>query len=216
MILVFILLGIIIFILSITIILLLSIVQIEIKNLKIGNKEHFNNSRIKDEYEIKITLYFLEKIPIIWSKLNNRKLRKIYTNSNLQKVDFSKLKGKAKFDKDAVEMIKNIKIKVSKLKLRIDLGLEDAIITSYLIAIISSIIGIILPHIVEKNKLDNISYNINPIYKNKNEYQISLNCIIRIKIVHIIYNIVCFIEKKGRDVKNERPSNRRTYAYRYE
>ena len=215
MILVFILLGIVILLLSIVTILLLSTVQIEIKNLKIGNKESINYNRIKDEYEIKVTIYFLEKIPILWTKLDNHRVRKISSN-NLQKIDFSKFKGKAKIDKDVLEMIKNIKIKVSKLNLRIDLGLDDVIITSYLIAFISSAIGIILPHIVEKNKIDNINYIVSPIYRSKNEYQISLDSIIQIKIVHIIIAIVCFIKKKGRDVNNERSSDRRSYAYRYE
>lgn len=215
MILVFILFGIVIFILSIVTILLLSVIQIEIKNLKIRDKESLDTNRIKDEYEIKITLYFLEKIPILWTKLDNHRVRKISSN-NLQKIDFSKFKGNVNFDKDVIEMIENIKIKVSKLNLRIDLGLEDVIITSYLIAFISSVIGIILPHIVEKNKINNISYIVNPIYKNKNEYHIGLDSIIRIKIVHIIIAIVCFIKKKGRDVNNERSSDRRSYAYRYE
>ena len=60
MVLVFILLGIIIAVLLIFTILLLSKIQIEIKNLKIGNKEE-NRGRIKDKYEVKITLYFLKK-----------------------------------------------------------------------------------------------------------------------------------------------------------
>ena len=53
MVLVFILLGIIIAVLLIFTILLLSKIQIEIKNLKIGNKEE-NRGRIKDKYEVKI------------------------------------------------------------------------------------------------------------------------------------------------------------------
>ena len=91
MVLVFILLGIIIAVLLIFTILLLSKIQIEIKNLKIGNKEE-NRGRIKDKYEVKITLYFLKKIPILWFRLNDKKIRKISNSKQLEKIDLKALK----------------------------------------------------------------------------------------------------------------------------
>lgn len=213
MVLVFILLGIIIAVLLIFTILLLSKIQIEIKNLKIGNKEE-NRGRIKDKYEVKITLYFLEKIPILWFRLNDKKIRKISNSKQLEKIDLKAIEKNVKFNKETIQIIKNIKIKISKLNLRIDIGTEDAILTSYLIAIIASLIGIILPHIVQKNKINNCKYIVNPIYQNRNIYHVNLDSIISIKIVHIIYSMLIFV-KKGRD-KHERTSNRRAYAYRYE
>lgn len=213
MVLVFILLGTIIALLLIFTILLLSKLQIEIKNLKIGNKEE-NKGRIKDKYEVKIILYFLEKIPILWFRLNDERIRKISNSKQLEKIDLKAIEKNIKFNKETLEIIKNIKIKISKLNLRIDLGTEDAILTSYLIAFIASLIGLILPHIVQKNKINNCKYIVNPIYQNRNIYHVNLDSIISIKIVHIIYSMLIFI-KKGRD-KHERTSNRRAYAYRYE
>ena len=213
MVLVFILLGTIIALLLIFTILLLSKIQIEIKNLKIGNKEE-NKGRIKDKYEVKITLYFLEKIPILWFRLNNERIRKISNSKQLEKIDLKAIEKNVKFNKETIQIIKNIKIKISKLNLRIDIGTEDAILTSYLIAIIASLIGIILPHIVQNNKINNCKYIVNPIYQNRNIYHVNLDSIISIKIVHIIYSMLIFV-KKGRD-KHERTSNRRAYAYRYE
>ena len=213
MVLVFILLGIIIVVLLIFVILLLSEIQIEIKNLKIGNKEE-KKGRIKDKYEVKITLYFLEKIPILWFRLNDKKIRRISKSKQLEKIDLKAIEKNVMFNKETIQIIKNIKIKISKLNLRIDLGTEDVIFTSYLIAFIASLIGLILPHIVQKNKINNCKYIVNPIYQNRNIYHVNLDSIISIKIVHIIYSMLFFI-KKGRD-RNERPSNRRAYAYRYE
>lgn len=187
MVLVFILLSIIILSWLLFTLFLFSTVQIEIKNLKIGNKE--NGSRIKDKFEIKITFYFLEKIPFLWFRLNNKKIRKISNSKQLKKIDIKALEKNVKFDKTIIETLKNIKIKILNLNLKVDFGTEDAILTSYLIAFIASIIGIILPHIVDKNKEKNCNYIINPMYRNKNEYRISLNSIISIKIVHIIYNM---------------------------
>lgn len=213
MVLVFILLGIIIALLLIFTILLLSEIQIEIKNLKIGNKEE-NKGRIKDKYEVKITLYFLEKIPILWFRLNDKRIRKISNSKQLEKIDLKAIEKNVKFNKETIQIIKNIKIKISKLNLRIDIGTEDAILTSYLIAFIASLIGLILPHLMQKNKINNCKYIVNPIYQNRNIYHVNLDSIISIKIVHIIYSMLFFV-KKGRD-KHERTSNRRAYAYRYE
>ena len=56
----------------------------------------------------------------------------------------------------------------------------------------------------------NCFYDIKPIYKDKNLYEISLNCIIEVKMVHII-NMIYKIVKKRRSDKNERTSNRRAY-----
>ena len=192
MVLVFILLGTIIALLLIFTILLLSKLQIEIKNLKIGNKEE-NKGRIKDKYEVKITLYFLEKIPILWFRLNNKRIRKISNSKQLEKIDLKAIEKNVKFNKETIQIIKNIKIKISKLNLRIDIGTEDAILTSYLIAIIASLIGIILPHIVQNNKINNCKYIVNPIYQNRNIYHVNLDSIISIKIVHIIYSMLFFI-----------------------
>lgn len=215
MILVFILLGIIIFLLSISIILLLSTIQIEIKNLKIGNIENVNKSNIKDIYEIKIILYFLEKIPVFGFRLDSKKMKKISNSKQLEKIKLTQLKNISNdnkvLEKQMLAIIKNIRIK--NLNLRIDLGLEDAILTSYLIAFLSSVIGIIIPHITNKKQIKDVMYIVNPIYENENKYHISLNSIIYLKIVHIINSMSKI--KKGRD-KNERTSNRRAYAYSYE
>lgn len=212
MVLVFILFGIVIFLLTLFILLLLSTIRIEIKNLKIGNKEVENQTRIKDNYEVKIGVYFLEKIPILWIRLNNKKVRKIYHSKRLEKIDLKKIETTIPFNKQTLQIIKQIKIRILKLNLQVAIGTEDAVLTSYLVAMIASVIGILLPHLINKNS--NYYYKVNPLYQNKNEYHIDLDSIICIKIVHIIDSML-FLLKKGRD-KNERTSNRRSYAYRYE
>lgn len=212
MVLVFILFGIIMFLLTLFILVLFSTIRIEIKNLRVGNKEIENQTRIKDNYEVKIGVYFLEKLPILWTRLNNQKMRKIYHSKQLEKIDLKKIETKIPFNKQTLQIMKQMKIRISKLNLQIAIGTEDAILTSYLVAMIASVIGILLPHLINKNS--NYYYKINPLYQNKNEYHIYLDSIICIKIVHIIDSML-FLLKKGRD-KNERTSNRRSYAYRYE
>lgn len=195
-------------------IIIFTTIQIEIRNLKIGNKNLREKKRIKDKYEIKISLYFLEKIPILSFKINNNRIRKIYSSKQIEKIDLKKIENKWLLDKNIFKILKSIKIKISKLDLKIIIGTEDAILTSYILVIIASIIGIILPHLAKEN-IKNCNYLVTPKYENRNQYYISLDSIIRIKVVHIIYSMYISI-KKGREKKNERTSNRRSYAYRYE
>lgn len=211
MVLVFILLGTIILFFTLFLLILLSTIQIEIQNLELGNKEQNQQSRVKERYEIKIIFYFLEKIPIFWLRLNNHKIKQIYDSKPFEKIDFKKLETKMPLQKDIFYIFKALQIK--SLKLRVYLGTEDAPLTSYMVAFISSIIGIILPHVMTTKQRKDCYYMVQPLYQNRNEYHIHLDSIICIKIVHIIYSML--LTKKGRE-KYERTSNRKPYVYRYE
>ena len=211
MVLVFIFLGLIIIILSFTTIMLLSTIQIKVINLILENKKERDVKRINNSYKIKIGIYFFNKIPILWINLNSKKIKKISSSKSLPKVDFQKLKNKENINKKIVNLIKNIQIKVKNIKLNVNIGTIDAILTSYLVAVIASVIGIILPHITEKNNINTCYFIVNPKYQNKNEYNIKFEGIIYIKIVHIIFSMLNFVRKGSNE--NERTSNRRAYAY---
>lgn len=211
MVLVFIFLGLIIIILSFTTIMLLSTIQIKVINLILENKKERDVKRINNSYKIKIGIYFFNKIPILWINLNSKKIKKISSSKSLPKVDFQKLKNKENINKKIVNLIKNIQIKVKNIRLNVNIGTIDAILTSYLVAVIASVIGIILPHITEKNNINTCYFIVNPKYQNKNEYNIKFEGIIYIKIVHIIFSMLNFVRKGSNE--NERTSNRRSYAY---
>ena len=114
-----------------------------------------------------------------------------------------------------VEDIKNLKLELMYLNVKVKIGLEDVILTSSLVFIISTAISILLPHIIKTYNSGNYIYEILPLYVNKNSYYIKLHCIIQLKIVHII-NIIYIYLKKGRSDKYERASNRRSYEHSYE
>lgn len=192
------------------------------------------------DYEIKVGLYLVKKIRIIAIKINKEKMAKI--EQTIEKLNRSKiLKKLSKFNIEkmslklekklkkeiinknikpieAVEIIlKNLKIETLKFKMDLRIGLEDVIITSFLIAILSSILSIALKFTVNNIKDGNkYYYKILPIYRNENVLKLNLNCIINIKMVHIINIIYIFLGKKGRSDKNERTSNRRSYDYCHE
>lgn len=208
MILVFIFLGIVIVISILFLILITSTIKIKIENLKLGNIAEKSG-----EYKILIQIYFLNKIKIFSIKLNNERMRKIYSNKKLEQIDLRKVKQTIPINIETLKIIKGLKLKIESLKLEINVGIEDAIITSYTVAIIASLLSIILPHLVKKEDIKKIKYEIKPIY-NALLFNLKLNSIISLKIVHIIY-VIYNLVKKGRD-KNERTSNRRPYAYSHE
>lgn len=215
MILVFVFLGIIIFISFISTILLASTIKINIQNLKLGDKNTKVLKKIdNNKYNVKILICFLGKIPIFWINLNNEKMEKIYSSEKLEKIDFKEIKDKVPINKNLFIILEKMNIKINKIKLKIELGTEDVILTSYLIAIISSFIGIILANLLECKNKEECKYFVKPLYNIKNEYYIELDSIIQIKIVHIINSMLIY-KKKG-SKKHERTSNRRSYAYRYE
>lgn len=210
MILVLIFLGILVLLVTIITLIIASTLHIQIKNLSVSNMEPKNTN----EYAIIFSLYLGNKIKWIWFRLNDKKVRKMYSKMQLEKLDFKKFRKDFKV-KDLKELPK-LQPKISYLNLDANLGFISPITTSFLVATIASIISIALPYLAKNLKKERYIYNIKPLYYNKNLYKINLNCIIEIKMVHII-NIIFVLIKKGRK-KNEQSttSNRKPYAYSYE
>lgn len=210
MILVFILLGIIIFILTILFLILISTFHIEIRDLEITNIGTAN----APGYAIILSLYLANKIKWISIHLNDEKMRKMYNRMHLEKIDFKKFEQNFKW-KD-LKIAKKIQPKLSYLSLNMKIGLESPVITAFLVSVISSIIAIGLPYVATNLIKENYEYYIQPIYHNKNIYKIQLNCIIQVKMVHIINVIYIFLKKRRRDLNERSTSNRRAYGYSYE
>jgi len=207
MILVFIFLGLLIITSILFLIFILSTIKIKIENLQIG--KYTNN-----KYKAFLQLYFLNKIKIFSIRINNERIRKVYLGKQLEKVDFNKIKENVPINKESFSIIKKLKLELEKLNLKIDIGTEDAVLTSYAVATIASLLGIILPHLVKNRDYKEIKYIVEPMY-NIAQFNMYLDSIISLKVVHIIYVIYC-LAKKGKEKKHERTSNRRAYAYSHE
>ena len=100
-------------------------------------------------------------------------------------------------------------------KTNIKIGTEDIIFTSFIVTILSSLLGIGLAKAIKKYTENKFYYSILPVYGKNNMLDIDLNCIINVKLVHIIYVIYMFSKKRS-EKKYERTSNRRSYDYSYE
>ena len=115
--------------------------------------------------------------------------------------------------------MKNIEPEIFKFKLKLKIGLGDVIFTTFMIPIISSIISCVLNkgsiNLYKKNSKQKYYFKIDPEY-NKIAVKLKLNCIINVKMVHIINIIYALIIKKRRSDKYERTSYRRSYGYSHE
>ncbi len=199
-------------------ILCLSNLEVEIEKLWFDstNKKH---KRLSD-YDIFIRIKLFDKITWFKFKIDDDKMVKMknskFLNSKMFKK-FNNIQNVKKFisrNKKEIFNLKNLKeldINIKKLNLKMKLSALDNIITSFGVAIISSIISIILARSIKEYDKDKYYYRVTPIYEYKPILKIKLNCIIDVKIVHIM-NIIYILLKKRSVENNERTSNRRTYV----
>lgn len=183
--------------------LLLSNLEIEI------NKLWFDSSNKKGEklkdYLFYIRLKILDKITWIKIKIDDKKIKKIKNSKLLKSKTFEKI-NKMKNVKESIlknkkeilniRNLKDLDIKIEQLNLDMKISVSDYIITSFSTAFIASVISIILAKKIKKYEENRYRYLITPIYEYKPTLKIKLNCIIDIKIVHIM-NVIYMLVKKG-------------------
>ena len=166
--------------------LLLSTIRIVVDNVNLViNEYEYKKFNSEFKYNFRIELCLFNKIPIIKIKLNEQKLKKIKSKLNQRKLE--NIKHKIKEDKQMPKKIEKLKIKLTKLNLDAEIDTQSLILTTGIVTIFSSAISIVLPKLIDKNSINNCKYKITPLYTNKNMVKIDFNCIINVKIVHIIF-----------------------------
>ena len=182
-------------------------IRIEIIDFKFDStsQNHANKA-----YKIIIKFYIFNKIPVIKSTITQKKLKNFKINQKAKDMAIKALRNNDKMDIKAMSGIKKLNIDIKNLKLKINIGTENAAFTAIIVGIISTIIPIVLSNKLEDPR--NQTFVINPIYINQNVINIALSGIFEIKMIHII-NIIYILSKKEGVKKYERTSNRRSYAY---
>lgn len=193
----FILIGIILLLLAIH----TSKIGIEVENLVI-NTENPKGKIINKDSKIYVYILLFGKIKFLKKNVKDIKFKNVKFFK--KDIDIKIFKNKD-FKIDYKELIKNIQIDVKQIDLNIQIGTEDAVLTAISVGILSSILGVVL----KKPR-----YQIIPIYSNKNLLKIKLDGIFTIYLMHYIYSQI--FNKKRRVNKNERTSNRKSYANSYE
>lgn len=217
----FIILGILFFISLIFFMICLSNLEIEIREFKLNttNKKY----RKLENYLIYVKLKLLDKFTWFKIKINHKKIRKLKNSKVFKSKLFSKINDftementilenrKQIFKKGNLQYVKDLQLTIKKLDLYLKISTGFPNLTVYAVAIIASVISIILAKTVKNYSKDKYKYIVFPMYTLKPAIKISLNCIINVKMVHII-NIIYMLIKK-RSVRNdERTSDRRTYV----
>ena len=187
-------------------ILIFSKIRIEIINFKFTS---MSEKHLNEDYKIIIKLRIFNKFTIIKIILTDKKLKRLNLQQEAKIIKTRIIENKSKIDKKIFKVMKKIK----KINLSINIGTENASLTALLVAIISSITGIVFRKSIIDSKKQ--SFRIVPVYINKNLINIAVSGIFEIKMIHII-NIMYVLNKKKGVKKNERTSNRRTYDYSYE
>ena len=187
-------------------------IQIQIVNFNFNSQ---TQTHLNKDYEIIFKLYILKVIPILKVKITKTKLEKLKLSQKISKIDFKYLEKNQKIDKKILKAIKKINLAIKNINLHIDIGTENASLTSIIVPVISTIIAILLRKKVKK--IDNQIFIIHPIYQNQNLVNIYLSGIFELKMRYIIDIIYILTRKEKKGVKEyERTSNRRSYDYSYE
>ena len=169
-------------------------------------KTHFNSN-----YNFTIILYTLNIIPIFKIKITKKTLDKLNRKTHIkQKIEekineeeLIKLEEKYNLKKDFMQIIKNIKISIEEIDLKIEIGTENAILTSFIVPTISTILAILIVN--SKNNIENKKFKITPIYQNKNIVKVNVDGNIIVKFSNIVNTI--YILNNNKKVKNENKIN---------
>lgn len=197
---------------TLLILVIFSKIEINVRNIRFTSYK-VQERHLQEDYNIEVKLYVLKFLRILKINITKEKLEKLKLENKIKKLEKKLILKDVKFDVNVFDLLKNLKIIFEELNLKVEIGTENSALTSIIFGIISGIIPIMLRNQIkniEKQKID-----IKPVYLNENLLNIELNCIFNIKMIHIIY-VMYILNKKRRDEKYVRTSNRRSYGYSYE
>ena len=202
MILVFIFLTILI-LASLTMLLLaLSNIQIELKQLHISNIK----GKLKLKVILNLSILLFNRVKILKISIDNKKIIKILKSG---KVNFSNVNISKESKKIIKKFLKSDAVMIETLNINGYFSTFNNVLSGIIFSISNALIPILISKKLEGSRYNNNVYFLN---QNQNIINISINCIISIKIVNII-NTLYLLKKKGGSDKYGKSSNRRSYAY---
>ena len=182
-------------IITITVMVYFSTIKVEIDTLEIDNLQ-----KIKiNDFNIKVYLVLFNKIKWFKISINKEKIekiKKVNLNILVEKIlnleIFKELKNANFIQKEGIiaKALKKSKINIERLNLKAEVGLDNTIVLSYLVAILDIVLGITLARRASSIKEEKYKYVIRPIQMKKFYLSISLNSIICVRISNIIKIII--------------------------
>lgn len=148
----------------------------------IVNKKYPNVLEYID-FQIICRLYICKNIKFNILKLDNMQTRKMLIKSNIQDM---KSEDPEKKQKEKMEKLKKIMpyVCIDNLNFNLSIGVEDAYATAMITSALGIITSIILSLFIEDNK--NCTYIINPVYIDKNVFEMNAAIAAGIRIKDLI------------------------------
>ena len=179
--------------------------KINLINLEVDTK---NKKKIRYKLNFEIYLFYFIKLVIFSCNENN-------INFFTRKLKYKKIVERLKIDNILNKQIENyfdfkdITINLEKINFDCKVGVGNSIITGYIVTALSIFVSFFINKSAMKIDSKSHKFKILPIYLDDLILQLKLEGIISIKMIHILYVIR---KQKIRRKKNERTSNRRSYA----
>lgn len=187
---------------------LLIILLFYLSDIEIDIKNYYYDSKTKTKdflVYIKLKIFKITYFKLKFSSKKNKKYRILNLGNKF-------LRNKV-FEIENIKKISKLENCIKKIDLNLNIGLIDLILTTFSVAFISAVLSLYLSKLVQKHYTKECKYKIMPIYNtDKIELKLRLNCIINVKMVHIINIIYTLLQKTRSDKNYVRTSYRRTYA----
>ena len=188
---------------SLTMLLLaLSNIQIELKQLHISNIK----GKLKLKVILNLSILLFNRVKILKITIDNKKIIKILKSG---KVNFSNVNISKESKKIIKKFLKSDAVMIETLNINGYFSTFNNVLSGIIFSISNALIPILISKKLESSRYNN---NVSFLNQNQNIINISINCIISIKIVNII-NTLYLLKKKGGSDKYGKSSNRRSYAY---
>lgn len=183
-----------------------SSIKLNIKKANISNFDKgIKKRKIEKDFLIYVELHLFGKIKIARIRLKEELFQKVKVQA--EKQDISKDVKKLK-EMKIKELIKKLKVKVEVLNIEAQIGIEDVILTSSVVTAISVFLGVVLRNMNH----DDLYYNIMPVYQFGNVINIKFNCLISVKVIHIV-KVIYILLKEKKSKKDKLESVIYNYSY---
>ena len=175
---------------------LLSKIEININNLEITRK---NNKFYLEDFRGNINIYVFRNLKsfnikiyksyfkFLGIKMPYNKFFKLYRYKTIDEIIIKNFEKIKKYLKDLFN--KKINLDIEKIKLNIDVGTENSLLTSILVALLSIVIPIIIRNQIDEYNIQKFNYKVSPNYFNINNIKIKIEMIFYIETYNLIEEI---------------------------
>lgn len=171
---------------------ILLIISIAIYSSKIKTEINVNMKNNELMYSITFKFYVLCKIKIFQIKFNKKNnIKKVMNNLNEER---KKIENYNISQNKMLKILKNSKTRVKSVKLNLNIGTDNILITNLIIILTS----IIIPSISNMLKIDKLTYQVLPNHNQGNALDLNFITIIEIDVLHILYTLYLIKIRRGK------------------